>query len=124
MDFCTLYRIELMKSEDTPIRDDNTANKAGDIPALNSVKHDIPKFDLSEQILAGQRKFSSIKRKAPVKNRISNSDRNSNIESNNSNPIPKPIPEPVSVEVSSCDKIISEIVARDIRNIRAGRIAG
>jgi hypothetical protein len=114
-----------MKSEDTPIQDDNTTNKADDIPALNSVKHDIPKFDLAEQILAGQRKFSSIKRKAPVKNRISNN-RNSNIESNNSNPIPipKPISETVPVEVSSCDKIISEIVARDIQNIRAGRIAG
>ena len=74
----------------------------------------IPKFDLAEQILAGQRKFSSIKRKAPVKNRIGNRDRNSvgnnNIQSDNSIPILNPIPEPVPMNDVSCDKIISEIV--------------
>ena len=81
--------------------------------------NDIPKFDLAEQILAGQRKFASIKRKAPLKYKISNRDNNINIESDNNNPIP--IPEHISKNEISCEKIISEIVARDIQNIRSRR---
>lgn len=102
-----------MKSDNTPVRDDNTAGKAGDTSMSGQAKHDIPKFDLAQQILAGQRKFSSIKRIAPSKNRISNRNSNSNIESNNCNPIPIPIND------NSCEKIISEIVARDIQNFRS-----
>ena len=118
-----------MKSEDTPIQNENTQHGSGDMPDPGELKHDIPKFDLAEQILAGQRKFSSIKRKAPVKNRIGNRDRNSvgnnnNIQSDNSIPILNPIPEPVPMNDVSCDKIISEIVARDIRDIRSRCITG
>lgn len=111
-----------MKSEDAPLRDENTADNAGDAPVQSHARQAIPKFDLAEQILAGQRKFTSIKRTAPSKNRIRNSDRNSNVETEiKKQSAPNPITIPA--KDNSQDQIISEIVARDIQNFRSGRVA-
>jgi len=73
--------------------------------------HEIPKFDLAEQILAEQRKLSSVKRKGPGK-RVKA-------------PTPqavKPVartvePPPMSAEQK---QIIAEIVTRDIENLVKG----
>ena len=70
--------------------------------------HDIPKFDLAEQILAEQRKLSSVRRKGPGKRAKA--------------PTPKKV-HPVAriVEPSPMlpeqERIIAEIVARDIENL-------
>ncbi|MBN1972375.1 MAG: hypothetical protein JW787_01955 [Sedimentisphaerales bacterium] len=105
-----------MKSEDAPLRDENTADKAGDAPVQSHARQAIPKFDLAEQILAGQRKFASMKRTAPSKNRIRNSNVETEIKKQSAlNPIPVPAKD------NSQDQIISEIVARDIQNFRSGR---
>jgi hypothetical protein len=122
----------MMKSEDTPIQDENTPRGSGDTLEPSQVKHDIPKFDLAEQILVAQRKVASFKRTAPSRSRISDRNRKSNIESEIkkqdtpvSNPIPEPNPNPnpIPINDTSQDKIISEIVARDILQFRSGRIA-
>jgi hypothetical protein len=114
----------MMKSEDTPIQNINTQNNSGNTPELNDIKHDIPTFDLAEQILAAQRKIASFKRTAPSKTRNRDSIRNSNEEPKaNPIPVPIPIPAPIPIKDDSEDKIISEIVARDILNFRSGRIA-
>lgn len=80
-------------------------------------ENNIPKFDLAEQILAEQRKNASVKRKAPERNRDNKPDRNrnSNIENKSSN-----LPVPKKGNSKDDEKIIEEIVARDIRQIRAG----
>ena len=78
-------------------------------------KNDIPKFDLTEQIMVEQRKTASVKRKAPNKNRDNNRD---------SIPIPAPLHQPASIPKpistpNPCDQIIVEIVARDIKKFRS-----
>ena len=85
--------------------------------------NDIPKFDLADQMLAEQRKNTSVKRKAPApsKNRINNSDRD--IEAKDMNVDSKLKTNPIPIEDNSCDKIISEIVARDIRQHRTHHIS-
>jgi hypothetical protein len=80
-------------------------------------ENNIPKFDLAEQILAEQRKTASVKRKAPDRNRDSKTggNNNSTIENKTSTlPVQKPD------NCNNDDKIIAEIVARDIRQIRTG----
>ena len=70
--------------------------------------HDIPKFDLAEQILAEQRKLSAVRRKGPTKRAKA--------------PAPKKVhpvahivePPPI---LSEQEHIIAEIVARDIENL-------
>ena len=79
-------------------------------------ENEIPKFDLSDQILSGQRKFASIKRTAPTRKRISKRNIESNLNDNKSKTIPDPITVPEND--NSTDQIISEIVARDIHNLR------
>ncbi len=85
--------------------------------------NDIPKFDLADQIMAEQRKNASVKRKAPApsKNRISNRDRNFEDKDMNVDGTLKT--NPIPTKDNSCDKIISEIVARDIRQYRTHHIS-
>ena len=76
---------------------------------------EIPKFDLAEQILAEQRKLSAVKRRGPgQKAKV---------------PIPKRVepsirPVEQSLIDSEQEKIIAEIVARDIENLLKGREVG
>ena len=82
-------------------------------------KNDIPKFDLTEQIMVEQRKTASVKRKAPNKKNNSNSNSNSN-RNRDSIPTPDPIPAAIPIPMPNpCEKIIAEIVARDIQKIRS-----
>ena len=73
---------------------------------------EIPKFDLAEQILAEQRKLSAVRRigpgkktKVPIPEQVE--------------PFIRPIEEPLIG--SEQEKIIAEIVARDIENLLKGR---
>ena len=73
---------------------------------------EIPKFDLAEQILAEQRKLSSVKRKGPGKKAQVRSP--NGVESSI-----RPIEEPLIG--SEQERIIAEIVARDIENLIANK---
>ena len=90
-------------------------------------ENEIPKFDLASQILAGQRKFSAVKRIAPKKKdiRLQTTDlrqkttdvRTETKDHEISKSLKSDVPDLMSD--NSADKIISEIVARDIKNLRA-----
>ena len=72
---------------------------------------EIPKFDLAEQILAEQRKLSTVRRKAPRKRAkvsIPKKDK------------PPTLPIESPTVPSEQEKIIAEIVARDIENLVEG----
>jgi len=101
-------------------------------------ENEIPKYDLAEQIMAGQRKFAARKRIAPIRRRISNKDENENVSikpitipnqipitandsSQNTEPKIQKSLEPHVLSLMSeniPDQIISDIVARDIQNFR------
>jgi hypothetical protein len=89
---------------------------------------DIPRFDLAEQILAEQRKVTSIRRKAPGKSqRLSWQDGDVGKESESSEKRPGAestgytIKHPPAL-LSEGEQIIAEIVSRDIeRLLKAGR---
>ena len=73
---------------------------------------EIPKFDLAEQILAEQRKLSSVKRRGPGGKAKA--------------PVPQtaePSTRPVeqSLMCAEQEQVIAEIVARDIHNLLKGR---
>jgi hypothetical protein len=73
---------------------------------------EIPKFDLAEQILAEQRKISSIKRKGPGRKTEAPS-RKQKIQSIGYTTKPPPL-------LSEQEQIIADIVARDIESLLAG----
>ena len=76
--------------------------------------HDIPKFDLAEQILAEQRKLSSVRRKGPGKKAV----RSMPVRASNEKPKPpKADHYEQSLIPSEQERIIAEIVARDIQNL-------
>ena len=70
---------------------------------------DIPRFDLAEQIMAGQRKITAVKRKAPGKKEVHEK---LNVESIGI------VDEPKIQKLSEKDRVIAEIVARDIEKLR------
>jgi hypothetical protein len=73
---------------------------------------EIPKFDLAEQILAEQRKISSIKRKAPGQKNISPR-LQKQVRSIGYTAKMPPL-------LSEQEQIIADIVARDIETLLAG----
>ena len=73
----------------------------------------IPKFDLAEDIMAQQRKVAAMKRKAPSP-RIETKEEKPRIESAGHG-IERLVP-----ELPERDKIIAEIVARDIEKLCRG----
>ncbi len=94
-------------------------------------ENEIPKFDLAQQIMAGHRKFTAVKRIAPRKKDIrlktpdiSTQTTIQKILSNESNVQPAAIPmgreqgRYTITNKNPDDQIISEIVARDIQNFR------
>jgi hypothetical protein len=75
--------------------------------------NEIPKFDLADQIMAQQRKYSAIRRKAP--GRKSEVQNQQQPRSFSYAAMPPQI-------VYQEDKIIADIVARDIEKICAGNM--
>jgi hypothetical protein len=78
------------------------------------VKHkptEIPKFDLAEQILAEQRKLSTVRRKAPRKRAKVSTPKTV-----------KPAARPIELSKipTEQERIVAEIVARDIENLVNG----
>ncbi len=75
---------------------------------------EIPKFDLAEEIMAEQRKITAIKRKAPGRK----------IQAQKQEPQAEPAGyttiEPPAPTLSEQDRIIAEIVARDIERLCRG----
>ena len=90
-------------TDGTPISQDGTEETV-----CSANKAEIPKFDLAEDIMAEQRKITAIRRKAPDKKMEIQSQRRQ-IE-----PIDYSIEEQTSVKQ---DRIIEEIVARDIESL-------
>ncbi len=77
-------------------------------------KGEIPKFDLADHIMSEQRKTAAIKRKGP--GRINKADnRKQDIRSTDYNIKPQPM-------LSQQEKIVAEIVARDIEKLCRGDI--
>ncbi len=74
----------------------------------------IPRFNLAEEIMAEQRKIAATKRKAPGKKN----------EAQKSEPQAEPVGyttiEPPAPTLPEQDRIIAEIVARDIERLRRG----
>lgn len=93
----------------------NASSRKANSPASsnNDVQslHDIPKFDLAEQIMAEQRKISAVRRKGPGKR--TKTKKPQKVEAS----IPR-VEEPLIH--SEQDKIIAEIVTRDINNLLKG----
>ena len=83
-------------------------------------ENEIPKFDLAEQIMAGQRKFSAVKRIAPraKERRLKTIDTRPQIIVQNS-PVQEHNTQYAIRNTDSPDQIISEIVARDIQKFRS-----
>jgi len=84
-------------------------------PIAAQKKSEIPRFDLAEEIMAEQRKLTAIRRKAPGK-KTEVADREVQVE---------PVgytPEKTMPGQSGQDRLISEIVARDIRILCRGEI--
>lgn len=82
-------------------------------PTNQHTKHEIPKFDLAEEIMAEQRRITAVKRKAPAK-KIEAVSPPSTIGSAGSTGLsqwPKPLAQ---------EQIIAEIVARDIEKLCRG----
>ncbi len=73
---------------------------------------EIPKFDLAEQILAEQRKLSSVRRRGPGGRAKAPAP-----------PAAEPSVRPIeqSLMCAEQEQIIAEIVARDIENLLKGR---
>lgn len=103
----------------TDQQDDGDVNEASAREANSSAQskntvqphHDIPKFDLAEQILAEQRKRSAVKRKGPGKRAV----RSVPVRASYENALRRHY-EP-SLISSAQEQIIAEIVARDIERL-------
>ena len=78
---------------------------------------EIPTFDLAEDIMAEQRKTAAIRRKAPGKK---NEDKSQELQAET---VGHTIGQPTSAK-SEQDRIIAEIVARDIEKLRRGNTSG
>ena len=89
-------------------------------------ENEIPKFDLARQIMSTQRKFSAGKRIAPKKKDIRPQTQDLRLQT--TNPSKEHDTQPAatlpmhggysSLNTNHVDKIISDIVARDIHNLR------
>jgi len=107
-----------------PIPIEAAEHKAAKPPAVTTVnhksdvtnqhkKHEIPKFDLAEEIMAEQRRITAVKRRAPAK-KIEAVSPPSTVGSAGSTGLsqwPKPLAQ---------EQIIAEIVARDIEKLCRG----
>ena len=102
------HRKDVLRAKDIiPSRQSDAAVKTEGKPAA------IPKFDLAEDIMAQQRKVAAMKRKAPSP-KIETKEEKPRIESADHG-IERPVP-----ELPEQDKIIAEIVARDIEKLCRG----
>jgi len=81
--------------------------------SLPQQKHEVPRFDLAEEILAEQRKITAVKRKAPGK-KSGHSSQQQQVQS-----IGYDIEEPMPA-LSEQQQIVAEIVARDIGKLCRG----
>ena len=93
-----------------------TTGTPKNIPPTQKINSQIPKFDLAEDIMAEHRKISAIKRTAPGPKRIENV-KDNKIESINNNIIPIQSAKMFDNE----DKLIAEVVARDIEKLLHGQ---
>jgi len=111
---------DILRARDI-IPDSPKHNEADSAPPPLQAKQEeakIPRFDLAEEIMAEQRKIAATKRKAPGKK----------TEAQRSEPQAEPVgyttiepPTPTSPEQ---DRIIAEIVARDIKRMCRGNTPG
>jgi len=114
-----------MSKVDNNKRDDDDVLRAGDIippykvqPAQTSAsqaeqrEHEIPRFNLAEEIMAEQRKVAAVKRKAPSRNGVIPIRPQSKTESVRHTVMPP------TMLLFNQQQAITEIVARDIAQMR------
>jgi len=110
-----------VREDATPIPIEAAEYKAAESPMVTTVnhkpavtnqheKHEIPKFDLAEEIMAEQRRITAVKRRAPAKK----------TEAQRSEPQAQPVGYTTEQPLSEQEKIIAEIVARDIGKLCRG----
>ncbi len=106
-----------------PIPIETVEHKTAESPMVTTVnhkpavtnqheKHEIPKFDLAEEIMAEQRRITAVKRRAPAKK----------TEAQRSEPQAQPVGYTTEQPLSEQEKIIAEIVARDIEKLCRGNM--
>lgn len=104
-----------------PIPIETVEHKTAESPMVTTVnhkpavtnqheKHEIPKFDLAEEIMAEQRRITAVKRRAPAK-KTEAVGLSSTIGSTGLSQRPRPLAQ---------EQIIAEIVARDIEKLCRG----
>jgi hypothetical protein len=99
--------------DDEPTRPENEMNsRPAEFEDAMDKATDIPKFDLAEQIMAEQRKVAATRRKGPGK-RV-DAPKRQRLE-----PVGPAVVEPSPVS-SEEEKVIAEIVARDIQDLCRG----
>jgi hypothetical protein len=100
------------ETESVEMKEDTMRAPEGDAE-VQQAESEIPRFDLAEKIMAEQRRITAIRRKAPGKQ----------IERGTEKPADVPaghiVGQPISTE-SYEDKIIADIVARDIERLCRG----
>jgi hypothetical protein len=117
-------KVDILRARNIVPLHDNTASKnsetkAAEIPtpietiAAKDVetpqeKPEIPSFDLAEEIMAEQRRITAIRRKAPGQRTEAQQN--------------EPVDHPPTPALSEQEKIIAEIVARDIERLCRGII--
>ena len=119
-DIISLHK-QKTRQKSEPQKTGEDATESADAPEISTQKAEtlrekpqIPKFDLAEEIMAEQRKITATKRKAPGKK----------IQAQKAQPQAEPVGyttiEPPAPTLSEQDRIIAEIVARDIERLCRG----
>jgi hypothetical protein len=85
------------------------------LPVAEQKQIEVPSFDLAEEIMASQRKISAIKRKAPGKKTTDEKIRSQ------AEPVRYTIEPPMPASPEE-DRIIAEIVTRDIDRLCRGQL--
>lgn len=107
---------EIPAKETTPLPKVVSVNKKEEAEALQE-KSEIPHFDLAEEIMAEQRRITAIKRKGPGQK----------TEAGKLKPETQPVDHIIEQQkpaLSEQEKIIAEIVARDIERLCRGDYTG
>jgi len=107
------YRKKPHKEPDSSQKTQNTTQSANTAEYVKQERFEIPKLDLAEDIMTEQRKITAIRRKAPGKKTEAQS------REPKAEPISYTIEQPLPASPEQ-ERIIAEIVARDIERLRRG----
>jgi hypothetical protein len=109
-----LRATDVMPPFDTRVAgDEETAVRSADSAAL--IAREIPKYDLAENILAEQRRVAAGRRRSP--GRAAPAQGPASLSPEPAWGDARPACEPMSVELAELQRVVTEIVARDIERL-------